>query len=160
MSLCWAPVQGRPFQCLSCPAAFTCKQYLEIHTRTHTGERPYQCDICLKRFTQKSSLNIHKRTHSGTRRGAGHSADDLGQHERARAAGGGGPGSAPSLIAVQGRPFQCLACPAAFTCKQYLEIHNRTHTGERPYQCDVCLKRFAQKSTLNIHKRTHTGQFP
>lgn len=64
--MCWAPVQGRPFQCLSCPAAFTCKQYLEIHTRTHTGERPYQCDICLKRFTQKSSLNIHKRTHSGT----------------------------------------------------------------------------------------------
>lgn len=67
-------------------------------------------------------------------------------------------GSALSLFAVQGRPFQCLACPAAFTCKQYLEIHNRTHTGERPYQCDVCLKRFAQKSTLNIHKRTHTGE--
>lgn len=59
---------------------------------------------------------------------------------------------------MQGRPFQCLQCPAAFTCKQYLEIHNRTHTGERPYQCDVCLKRFAQKSTLNIHKRTHTGE--
>lgn len=58
---------------------------------------------------------------------------------------------------VQGRPFQCLQCPAAFTCKPYLEIHIRTHTGERPYQCDLCLKRFAQKSTLNIHKRIHTG---
>lgn len=72
-----------------------------------------------------------------------------------RGRGGSADGGA---LTVQGRPFQCLQCPAAFTCKQYLEIHNRTHTGERPYQCDVCLKRFAQKSTLNIHKRTHTGK--
>lgn len=58
---------------------------------------------------------------------------------------------------VQGRPYQCMECPAAFTCKPYLEIHMRTHTGERPFECDVCYKRFTQKSTLNIHKRIHTG---
>lgn len=60
-------------------------------------------------------------------------------------------------VSVQGRPYQCMECPAAFTCKPYLEIHMRTHTGERPFECDVCYKRFTQKSTLNIHKRIHTG---
>lgn len=62
-----------------------------------------------------------------------------------------------ALGAVQGRPFACGQCPAAFARRFYLDIHMRTHTGERPYQCDACLKRFTQKSSLNIHKRTHTG---
>lgn len=62
-----------------------------------------------------------------------------------------------ALGAVQGRPFACGQCPAAFARRPYLDIHMRTHTGERPYQCDACLKRFTQKSSLNIHKRTHTG---
>jgi hypothetical protein len=30
-------VQDRPFQCESCPAAFSRKPYLDIHTRIHTG---------------------------------------------------------------------------------------------------------------------------
>lgn len=62
-----------------------------------------------------------------------------------------------ALGAVQGRPYACGQCPAAFARRPYLDIHMRTHTGERPYQCDACLKRFTQKSSLNIHKRTHTG---
>lgn len=62
-----------------------------------------------------------------------------------------------ALGAVQGRPYTCGQCPAAFARRPYLDIHMRTHTGERPYQCDACLKRFTQKSSLNIHKRTHTG---
>ncbi|KAF9416795.1 hypothetical protein HW555_005925 [Spodoptera exigua] len=253
-------VQGRPFACGQCPAAFARRPYLDIHMRTHTGERPYQCDACLKRFTQKwvtpraglavrpptplstrtpplrICLRVVERsrafvtipserfgaeyaasgdrsaprpppgqtvpvpvvprrlhlqaipgdTHAHAHRRAALSVRHLpealhteiqSQHPQADAfryvggrrasrcdadernvcgllacaAWGGG-------LSLQGRPFQCLQCPAAFTCKQYLEIHNRTHTGERPYQCDVCLKRFAQKSTLNIHKRTHTVQ--
>lgn len=62
-----------------------------------------------------------------------------------------------ALGAVQGRPYSCGQCPAAFARRPYLDTHMRTHTGERPYQCDACLKRFTQKSSLNIHKRTHTG---
>lgn len=58
-------VQGRPFQCVQCPAAFCRKPYLDIHMRIHTGERPFQCELCMKSFTQKSSLNIHKRIHTG-----------------------------------------------------------------------------------------------
>lgn len=68
-------------------------------------------------------------------------------------------GERDDLRAVQGRPFQCLQCPAAFCRKPYLDIHMRMHTGERPFQCDLCMKRFTQKSSLNIHKRIHTGRF-
>lgn len=60
---------------------------------------------------------------------------------------------------VQGRPFQCEQCPAAFYRKTYLDIHVRMHTGEKPFECEMCLKKFTQKSTLNIHKRIHTGRF-
>lgn len=67
--------------------------------------------------------------------------------------------SNPTAYVVQGRPFQCLQCPAAFCRKPYLDIHMRMHTGERPFQCDLCMKRFTQKSSLNIHKRIHTGRF-
>lgn len=86
-----------------------------------------------------------------------------------RSAGAGGQGSRHlrrrrallafvcALGAVQGRPYACGQCPAAFARRPYLDIHLRTHTGERPYQCDACLKRFTQKSSLNIHKRTHSG---
>lgn len=31
--------------------------------------------------------------------------------------------------AVQGRPYQCTQCPAAFCRKPYLDIHTRIHTG-------------------------------
>lgn len=62
------------------------------------------------------------------------------------------------IILVQGRPFQCVQCPAAFCRKPYLDIHMRCHTGEKPFECNVCMKRFTQRSTLNIHKRIHSGR--
>lgn len=63
-----------------------------------------------------------------------------------------------SLDLAGNRPFQCEVCSATFCRKQYLEIHQRTHTGEKPFECTTCLKRFSQRSTLNIHKRVHTGK--
>lgn len=38
-----------------------------------------------------------------------------------------------AMGAVGNRPWKCDLCPAAFCRKPYLDIHQRTHTGERYY---------------------------
>lgn len=49
----------KPFQCTYCEKAFSVKDYLTKHIRTHTGEKPYTCPYCEKRFTQRSALTVH-----------------------------------------------------------------------------------------------------
>ena len=56
--------------------------------------------------------------------------------------------------------FLCQWCGQGFSQKRYLQIHQRTHTGERPFACEDCGKRFRQSSDLVRHRRTHTGERP
>lgn len=60
----------------------------------------------------------------------------------------------------QGQTFQCSICLKHFAQRYYLQIHNRTHTGEKPFHCDLCPKRFVRRDTLQIHRRSHTGEKP
>ncbi|KAG9510431.1 Zinc finger protein 182 [Fragariocoptes setiger] len=56
------------------------------------------------------------------------------------------------------RPFPCDICAKAFSEKERLKIHMRTHTGEKPFSCNICGKSFSQKSTVKRHQTVHTGE--
>jgi len=58
-SLCSFDNEKKPFPCQYCEKSFMTEKYLEIHTRTHTGDKPFQCEKCSKRFQQLTRLKYH-----------------------------------------------------------------------------------------------------
>ncbi|GBP16751.1 Zinc finger protein 717 [Eumeta japonica] len=152
--MCGCEVQGRPYQCTECPAAFTCKPYLEIHSRTHTGERPFQCDVCYKCFTQKSTLNIHKRIHTGERP----YACDICQKRFAVKS----YVTAHRWSHVADKPLNCDRCSMTFTSKSQFALHIRTHSSGSCYECSVCGRTFVRDSYLirhhnRVHRENHSN---
>ena len=49
------------------------------------------------------------------------------------------------------KQFTCTVCDNAFSLKDDLDRHIRTHTGEKPYQCILCDESFANKVSLDMH---------
>jgi len=58
-SLCSFDNKKKPFPCEYCEKSFMTEKYLEIHTRTHTGDKPFQCEKCSKRFQTLHRVNYH-----------------------------------------------------------------------------------------------------
>ena len=58
------------------------------------------------------------------------------------------------------KPFKCKFCDYCSNRKEYVNSHERTHTGEKPFACDICEQKFNHKSTLGIHILSHTGEKP
>ena len=56
--------------------------------------------------------------------------------------------------------FACDACAKAFSTRQKLRVHTRTHTGEKPFVCDTCGFCTSLARNLNVHKNIHTRSRP
>ena len=54
------------------------------------------------------------------------------------------------------KPYHCCYCNKSFVQKDYLKVHQRSHTGENPYHCSQCDKTFTTKANLNKHQTIHT----
>jgi len=54
---------------------------------------------------------------------------------------------------LETRPYLCTVCHKRYTCRQGLNMHSKTHTGENVYSCvrTQCEKRFSYKSSLQQH---------
>ncbi|XP_057690845.1 oocyte zinc finger protein XlCOF7.1-like isoform X2 [Corythoichthys intestinalis] len=143
---------GEPFSCSRCDKKFATKEYLIIHTHTHTRGKPFICTFCGKAFTQKGSLNIHIRIHTGVKPFVCSLCDkrfsrkqSLTKHTRTH---------------TGEKRFVCSLCDESFCTKHQLNRHSWTHTGEKPFFCSLCNKRFCAQQDLKRHMRTHTGEKP
>jgi len=52
-------------QAHNCPATFTTSGHAARHGKKHTGEKGVHCPICNKAFTRKDNMKQHERTHKG-----------------------------------------------------------------------------------------------
>jgi hypothetical protein len=50
----------------SCPATFTTSGHAARHGKKHTGEKGILCPVCGKAFTRKDNMKQHERTHRGS----------------------------------------------------------------------------------------------
>jgi hypothetical protein len=57
-----------------CTAAFTTSGHAARHGKKHTGEKGVHCPVCNKAFTRKDNMKQHERTHKGS--GSGSISDD------------------------------------------------------------------------------------
>lgn len=53
------------------------------------------------------------------------------------------------------KAFVCKICLKAFTLKNSLIRHNRTHARENPFECNICEKQFTEKQHLLDHNKSH-----
>ncbi|KAL6251047.1 hypothetical protein RBB50_001255 [Rhinocladiella similis] len=54
----------------NCHATFTTSGHAARHGKKHTGEKGVHCPICNKAFTRKDNMKQHERTHKGSRSGS------------------------------------------------------------------------------------------
>ncbi|XP_059167536.1 zinc finger protein OZF-like isoform X2 [Physella acuta] len=143
----------KPLKCLHCDQHFSCDIFLDLHLSKHSGEKPYQCDACDKGFFFPSALAIHKRRkHS-----------DKSKESRNH--------KCPICFAFFKRKFHlkrhlrvheqktrtCGLCPASFTDREDLKVHQATHKDEKVFQCPVCGIGFSRRKRLWDHKHIHSG---
>ncbi|XP_072279297.1 uncharacterized protein [Pyxicephalus adspersus] len=142
----------RPYSCSKCGKSFSCKSYLIMHEKIHTGVKSYSCPDCGKCFSWRRTLTIHKRVHTGERP---YSCTICGRCFRQKSVL-----DLHELTHRPDKPFSCSECGKRFIQRGQLIAHMRSHTGEKPYSCAECTKCFFSKSGLLRHQKSHTGERP
>ncbi|OAP60722.1 hypothetical protein AYL99_05724 [Fonsecaea erecta] len=78
--------------------------------------------------------------------------------DQARTSPSGSSGAAPAKKNKYPCPFaQSHNCQATFTTSGHAARHGKKHTGEKGVHCPVCNKAFTRKDNMKQHERTHKG---
>jgi hypothetical protein len=65
----------------NCQATFTTSGHAARHGKKHTGEKGVHCPVCNKAFTRKDNMKQHERTHKGSQSGS--NSDDSARRSKA-----------------------------------------------------------------------------
>ncbi|KIW85708.1 hypothetical protein Z517_01100 [Fonsecaea pedrosoi CBS 271.37] len=78
--------------------------------------------------------------------------------EQARTSPSGSSGAAPGKKNKYPCPYaQSHNCQATFTTSGHAARHGKKHTGEKGVHCPICNKAFTRKDNMKQHERTHKG---
>ncbi|XP_063371427.1 zinc finger protein OZF-like [Cydia amplana] len=136
-------VPAKCFTCDICKKQFVDKNYLDAHSKHHSGDYPFTCDICTRKFSTQFALNTHKFDHTG---GKPFKCEKCNKSYRTKSAL-----NTHSLAHTEGYKHACHVCDKRFIVKQNLNIHMRVHTGEKPYTCATCQTKFRSRHCLQKH---------
>ncbi|XP_038068013.1 zinc finger protein 91-like [Patiria miniata] len=141
--------------CNVCGKIQVSKRQLRMHMVTHQAERAYLCEVCGQNFKTKRDLNKHTFSHNNIRPYQCPNCakcfsfrNKMNRH----------------MVTVHSatKPYTCdwPGCDKAFSRKDKLADHYKTHLVSYPFKCQYCTKGFYRKDNLKDHEILHTREFP
>ncbi|KAM4025425.1 zinc finger protein 142 [Anomaloglossus baeobatrachus] len=155
---CHLQKQHLQLECLLCKEAFSRREDMEEHRKTHFSHHCQQCQYSAK--DRQQLINHYAEEHESIGPPDSEAAD-------------GGPLQCPfcsfscrhQLVYdhhVKGhgatRIYKCSDCDYSTRNKQKITWHSRIHTGEKPYKCHLCTYACADPSRLKYHMRIHIDE--
>ncbi|XP_060520868.1 zinc finger protein 585A-like [Cylas formicarius] len=150
--------------CATCGKGFHSVTLWRQHMNVHLGLKPFTCIVCDAKFTYSKSVVTHQlKMHRVEILGRDHGTEcsfcrnrflsktSLERHIELVHTGPQKP---------KEMKYLCDTCGKAFSYKNKMVVHMRTHTGYKPYACKFCGKRFSKSGEKNCHQRIHTGERP
>ncbi|XP_063632427.1 endothelial zinc finger protein induced by tumor necrosis factor alpha-like [Cydia splendana] len=131
------------FACDICKKQFVDKDYLDAHSKHHSGDYPFTCDICARKFNTQFALNNHKVDHSG---GRPFKCEKCNKGYSTK-----GALTIHLKVHTEDYKFACHLCSKGFITKELFNVHMRVHTGEKPYTCLTCETKFRYRYSLKKH---------
>ena len=140
--------------CSMCGKIQVSKRQLRMHMVTHQNERCFLCEVCGQNFKTKRDLNKHTFSHNNIRPFQCQECSKCFSFRNKMTR---------HMVTVHSakKPFSCdwPECGRAFSRKDKLHDHAKTHLVTQPFRCKHCGKGFYRKDNLKDHEILHTGDF-
>ncbi|XP_046400390.1 zinc finger protein 568-like [Ischnura elegans] len=147
---------SRPFLCRLCGKGFCRKEHAQRHMSLHVGEKPFQCEACMKPFTRKEHLSRHQRCHHPevfmkAENPCSHKNGDRG-HTEVESDGNGlvDVGASGTETQSNGAQNQSQAVAQETALTEAMQISPR-----KPFECEICVRAFSRREHLVRHRRSH-----
>ncbi|KAK7930364.1 hypothetical protein WMY93_006759 [Mugilogobius chulae] len=138
----------RPHKCSECDKMFKSFRQLKQHMKTHSGGKGYICAQCDEKFSCRLYLDLHQRLHRRDKR-------DLSTHteQRPSSCSDADRKSRETLHRCSAchLSFSCRGVLMDHRLKQ----HMATHSGGKGYICAQCDETFSCRLYLDLHQRLH-----